>query len=268
MSRRDRAIVWTVLIGLGLFRPGVDLIDRWLVSSCWHTPSQWNAVADAAIRTGVVDGTIAGTPAPWRQASVHTVGSSRVAVVTVSDLRRARVAFLSDRYEVLGRFERVAADASLVTDETRGFKPLSHYWPIVRRDNRLHTLIAFASQSSQEPNTGVFAYIAIGRDANELLFVTRLGGPGPLWGALTHLDLDHDGIEDIAFYPKGQKDRPPLAAFVWDASRRTYVASVTADGRPLIAWWSTRPSDRVTIPSGAPIDDAILQVAARLQPTS
>jgi len=262
---RQRAIGWTLLAALGAFRPGADRLDRWLVSSCWSVPSQWNAVADAAIRTGVVDDTIGGAPAPWRQASVHPVGSSRIAVVTVSDLRRARVTFLTDRYEVLGGFERTAAEPSLVTDETRGFKPLSHYWPIVLRDNRLHTLIAFGSQSSQEPNTGVFAYVAVGRDENELLFVTRLGGPGPLWGALTHADLNRDGIEDIAFYPKGEKTLPPLATFVWDAGRRTYVSSVTDEGRPLIAWWSTTPVDRVTVRGGGPIDEAILKVASGLR---
>lgn len=115
---------WTLLVALGLFRPAVDRIDRWLVSSCWNIPSQWNAVADAAIRTGVVDATIAGRPAPWRQASIHTLESpttaAKVAIVTVSDMRRSRVTFLTDRYQVLGGFDRITPEPALITDEARG----------------------------------------------------------------------------------------------------------------------------------------------------
>src|SRR3954462_8761675 len=97
----SRTIAWALLLGLGLFRPGADRLDRWLAATCWNVPSQWNAVAGAAIRTGAVDATIGGRPAPWRQATVHTAGTSQVAIVTVSDFHRSRVTFLNDRYESL-----------------------------------------------------------------------------------------------------------------------------------------------------------------------
>jgi len=75
--------MWTVLVAAAAIRPGVDRFDRWLVSSFWDAPSQWNAIADVAVHTGVVDGTIGGAPAPWRQASVldpaHSLAVGRAA---------------------------------------------------------------------------------------------------------------------------------------------------------------------------------------------
>src|SRR3954470_15664208 len=182
----SRTIAWALLLALGLFRPGADRLDRWLATTCWNVPSQWNAVADAAIRTGAVDATISGHSAPWRQATVHTVGASKVAIVTVSDFHRSRVTFLTEGYGALGGFERISAEPPLVTDEARGYKPLSHVWPLVMHDARLHTLIAFAHLVSEEPNNGLFAYVAVGPAGNELLFVADLKwGPGPTWGVLS-----------------------------------------------------------------------------------
>jgi hypothetical protein len=256
-----RVIGWTMLCACGLFRPGVDRADRWLVSTCWTVPSQWNAVADAAIRTGAVDGTIRGAAAPWRQASIEMIGSTKVAVVTVSDMKRSRVTFLGERYESLGGFERVAAEPTLITDEARGYKPLSHVWPLVFRDGRLHTLVAFAHLVSEEPNIGLFAYAALGPVENELLFVSQLSwGPGPTWGVLSRMDVNGDGIEDFVLYPKGRRDQSPLATFTWDPRDRTYVPSVTSDGRGLISWWSTAPGSRVTFPRNAVLDDAVRRV--------
>jgi len=260
-----RTIGWTLLVVLGILRPGVDRFDRWLVSTCWNVPSQWNAVADAAIRTGVVDAELGGMHAPWRQASIHPAGNSRIAVVAVSDLRRARVTFIDEDYDDLGGFERVAAEPTLVTDAARGYKPLSHVWPIVRRDGRLHTLIAFAHLVSEEPNAGLFAYVAVGPERNELLFVNRLDwGPGPTWGVLAPDDLNGDGFVDLAFYSKGRKDSPPIASFVWDPAARTYVATVDPSAHGLIRWWSTSPRDQVVVPSGELLDDAVRKVASRL----
>jgi hypothetical protein len=262
---RSRAIGWTLLAVLGLVRPGADRLDRWLVSSCWNVPSQWNAVAEAAIRTGVVDAELGGVPAPWRQASVHRVGASRIAVIAVSDLRRARVTFVDENYQDLGGFERTAAEPTVVTDEARGYKPLSHVWPIVARAGRLHTLIGFAHLVSEEPNTGLFAYVAVGPERNELLFVTQLSwGPGPTWGVLAPSDLNGDGFEDFAFYSKGRKDLPPMASFVWNPVAATYVAAVDPAARRLISWWTTSPNDQVIVPTGELLDEAIRKIASRL----
>jgi len=260
-----RVIGWTLLVVLGLLRPGIDRFDRWLVSTCWNVPSQWNAVADAAIRTGVVDAELGGLRAPWRQASIHPAGDSRIAVIAVSDLHRARVTFIDENYQDLGGFERVAAEPTLVTDAARGYKPLSHVWPIVSREGRLHTLIAFAHLVSEEPNAGLFAYVAVGPERNELLFVTQLSwGPGPTWGVLAPADLNRDGFEDFAFYSKGRKDARPIASFVWDPAGRTYLAAIDPSAHGLITWWSTSPHDQVVVASGELLDDAVRKVASRL----
>ena len=252
-------------MALGVFRPMVDRLDRWLVSTSWNIPSQWNAIADAAIRTDVVGDSIAGRPAPWRHASVDANASPPIAVITVSDLRIARVAFVTDRYQNVGGFERAADAPSLVTDEARGYKPLSHIWPIVVQNGRLHTLIGFTHLVSEEPNAGMFAYVAVGPDGNELLFVCELSwGPGPTWGMLARLDLNHDGFEDFAVYPLGRRDAVPLAEFVWDAGDQRYIAAAAPAARPLVSWWSTTPSDRVRIRRDMNIDDAVHQIVPRL----
>jgi hypothetical protein len=247
---------------LGLFRPGIDAADRRLVSPCWNVPSEWNAVADAAISTGAVDRSLGGEPAPWRQASIQAIGSVRIAVVTVSDMRRSRVTFLTEDYQVLGSFERIAGAATLVTDEARGYKPLSHVWPVDVRDGQLHTLVAFEHLVSEEPHRGLFAYVAVGADRNELLFVADLReGPGPTWGVLSRLDFDGDGSEDLVFYSRGERDRPPLATFIWDPRARTYVPSVMEEARPLIRWWSTTASARATFARGEVLEDVVRRVA-------
>jgi hypothetical protein len=261
MATYRRAVGWAAFLALGLFRPGVDLADRWLISNCWNIPSEWNAVADAATATGAVDGTLGGKPAPWRQASIQAVGSLKVAVVTVSDMRRARVTFLTEDYRILGAFERIAAEATLVTDEARGYKPLSHIWPLEVRDGRLHTLVAFEHLMSEEPHRGLFAYVAVGADRNELLFVADLReGPGPTWGMLSRLDLDGDGDEDLVFYSRGELDQLPLATFIWDPSARTYVPTVMEEARPLIRWWSTTAAARVTFARGEVLDDVVRRI--------
>ena len=242
-------------------RPGIDVVDRWLVRVCWNVPSEWNAVADAAIRTGVVDARVGGNPASWRQASVFTVDGSRLAVVTVSDMTASRSTFITDRYDVLGVLARTTSDAALVTDEARGYKPLSHIWPLVRRDGRLHTLIAMAPLRSDPPRLGVFAYVALGAHENELLFVCRLdAGPGPTWGELV-ADRD-DSKDDLVVYERGQRGEPPIATFTRDARAGTYTADVTDKGRALVSWWSPRGGEHITVPRDAAIDDAIRRVVA------
>lgn len=260
----SRAILWTFVAALALIRPGVDRFDRWLATGCWSVPSQWNAVADAAIRTGAVDATIDHEPAPWRHASVQAVGASRVAVVSVSDLHRSRITFLDEQYQPLGGFERIAAEPTLVTDEARGYKPLSHVWPLTLHGDRLHTLIAFAHLVSEEPNTGLFAYVSVGRTDTEVLFVCDLKwGPGPTWGVLSRSDVNGDGVEDFVFLPRGQRDQRPLATFIWDSVGQRYEPQLTDASRGLISWWSTAPGSRVIVPRDALIDNAVRELSLK-----
>ena len=258
-----RPIAWGALLVAAVLRPGVDAFDRRLVRPAWNIPSNWNAIAEAAMRSGAVDPGIAGRRAPWRQASVTAVGGKRLAIVTVSDLHRARVTFIDDRYQSLGSFERVVADPAVVTDETRGFKPLSHIWPIVEEPPRLLTLVTTAPMRSDPVNMGVFAYLGVGPADTELLFVCRLEwGPDSMHVELVRQDVDGDGHGDLVLYPRERHDVPPVARFVWQPKTREYAAAVSADARPLIAWWSTSPRKRITVPSSEPVDDAISAVAA------
>lgn len=263
MTTHWRAIAWAAFIATAVLRPGVDAIDRRLVQPAWNIPSNWNAIADAAIRSGAVDSHIAGQRAPWRQASVLSVAGRRMGVITVSDMRRARITFITDRYEPLASFERVVADPALVTDETRGFKPLSHIWPIVEEPPRLLTLVATAPLRSDPINMGVFAYLGVGAADTELLFVCRLTwGPDSMHVELVRQDVNGDGRGDLVLYPRERHDTPPVATFVWQPQTREYVATVGDDARPLVAWWSTSPAKRIVVPSNESIDEAISAVAA------
>lgn len=265
---RFHAAGWLVFLIAAAIRPGIDLLDRRLVERCWDIPSEWNAVADAAINTGVVDPDINGVRAPWRQASVLPVGGSRVAVVTVSDMSRARATFITERYQVVGVLTRTTTDPVLVTDEARGYKALSHIWPLVKQDDRLQTLISLTPLRSDPPLLGVFAYVALGAQENELLFVCRLVSvPGPTLGELVRADVNGDGFEDFVVYlraPRDQRASRVIATFIWDPRMREYATSITDEGRPIVAWWSSAPGDRVTVPRTVPVDEAILKVAARL----
>src|SRR4051812_47782609 len=216
--------MWAMFLAAAAVRPGIDVIDRSLAAVCWNIPSEWNAVAEAAMRTGVVEPRIGGSPARWRQASVLPIGGSRLAVVTVSDMTTAKSTFISEQYDILGVLARMTSDAALVTDETRGYKPLSHIWPLVRQDGRLHTLIAMAPLRSDPPRLGVFAYVALGERENELLFVCRLdAAPGPTWGEL--VPDRAGGKDDLAVFERGQRGEPPIATFAWNARAATYTAT-------------------------------------------
>jgi len=258
-----RAIAWGVLLVAAAARPGVDALDRRLVQPSWNIPSNWNAIADAAVRSGAVDPNLEGRRAPWRQASVLSVGGTRLGVVTISDLRRARVTFITDRYEPIASFERVVADPALVTDETRGFKPLSHIWPIVEEPPRLLTLVADAPLRSDPVNMGVFAYLGVGPSDTELLFVCRLAwGPDSMHVELVREDVNGDGHGDLVLYPRERRDAAPAARFIWQPATREYVATISPEARPLIAWWSTSPRNRVTVRADQPIDAAIAAITA------
>jgi len=231
-----------------------------------------------AVHTGVVDDTIAGAPAPWRQASVLDPGNSLavfggrvapsggpVAVVTVSDLHRSRAAFLDERYEVLGAFERETDARGVVTDETRGYKPLTHIWPLVIRDGRVHTLIAATQQFSQPLTDNLYTYLAVGPAETELLFICRLRWiPGAFHGLLDRVDLNGDGFEDLVVYPGQDRNAKPIATFTWDPRSRRFVADVTQGAAGIVSWWSTAPEDRVVVSRDQPVDAAIKRLESRL----
>jgi hypothetical protein len=264
---RVRDVVWALVLIGAIFRPGIDRFDRWLAGPFWDIPSQWNVVADVAIQTRAVDDRLDGMRAPWRQASVFkVVGDSRIAIVTVSDLRRSRATWLDADYKVLGQLSRATSIPELVTDETRGYKPLTHLWPILWQDGRLLTLVTFAPLYSNPPTDGLFAYIALGAEDNELLFVCRLRwGAASLHGMLGRDDVNGDGFGDLIFYNGERQDVPPLGVFIWHQGERRYVPRVTEDGRQFVRWWSTSPNDRVLIRRDQPIDDAVRGLEPRLQ---
>lgn len=264
-----RGAAWLTFVLLAIVRPGVDAFERRLVEVCWNIPSEWNAVADAAMRSGAVDPHLGGERAPWRQASVVQVADRRLAVVVVSDMSRSRATFMTDDYQVLGTFVRATTDPALVTDEARGYKPLTHIWPIVEDKGRLQTLIAFAPLKSEAPTMGVFAYLGVGVHDTELLFVCRLRwAPGPTYALLDRADLNGDGLADVALYANGRKDAAPIATFQWNPASREYVAHITDAAKPFLSWWSTSASNRVTIRREEIVDDAAAAIVARFDAAS
>lgn len=269
-----RAAAWVIFVTAALIRPGVDQLDRWLVRFCWNVPSEWNAVADIALQTGAVDSNIGGAVAPWRQASVLPVGEGRVAAVTVSDLRRSRVTFITEQYEPLGSFERTTADPALVTDETRGYKPLSHIWPLVEHENRLLTLISFAPLRSEPPTLGAFAYLAVGPGETEVLFVCTLRwAPGPSHTEVARTNVNDGSFGDLVLFPEGRRDAEPIAVFRWDPTARAFAATLGKGSDVFVSWWSTTPANRLIVRPGESVDDAVAGVlkglsASRTQPVT
>lgn len=256
---------WLVFVLWSVLRPGVDALDRWLVSPAWNIPSAWNAVADVAIKEALVDSRIAGAPAPWRRASILPVRSKKIAVVTVSDLRHSRTTFLSETYTTLGVFTRTTTDPALVTDEARGYAPLTHVWPILDDGDRIMTLVAFAPLRSGPPTQGMFAYLAVGPHDTELLFLGLLRrGRNSVYGLLDRALADNSGPGNIVLRYKGLRDRAPIATFSWNPARREYAATVTAEAQPLVSWWATSPANRLVVRSDESVDEAIGALAARL----
>jgi hypothetical protein len=255
-------VAWLALFVLAVFRPGVGRFDRALVRPCWGVPSMWHAVADAAIRTRAVDPILENQTAPWRQASVPNPYPPRLAVVTVSDLRQSRVTVLDESYRVRGLFERVTADPALVTDETRGFKPLSHLWPIRdwNRDGRLETLIAFSPTRSGLLKRGTFAFIALGAEANELLFACELRSRRGNLAVLEQGDGNNDGLIDLAIVARGTETTGPLAVFTWNATTRSFAPASRPTLGALASYWCTQPGERVSFSRHIAVDVAIHDV--------
>ena len=117
LERGRRALFCSVLVLTGVLRPGVDALDRWLVSVCWSVPSLWNAVAEIAVRQRAIDPWIEGRRASFRRACVLQAVPSRLAVVVASDMRRARITVVDEEYRVRGAFERTISNPDLSARE-------------------------------------------------------------------------------------------------------------------------------------------------------
>jgi hypothetical protein len=263
-----RGLAWGLFLVVGVLRPGVDALDRWLAQGCWDVPSQWNAVADVAIRTGVVDARIGDAPALWRHASIVPLGSSRIAAVTVSNMVRSRVSFLNERFEALAVLERSNPSADLVTDEARGYKPLSHIWPLRERDGRLVTLVGFQSLVSEPLSHGRFAYLALGSRQNEVLFACDLRwAPGPTWSVMDQIAGEgNDGfVLHAREYGPERKDAPPVATFVWDDHDHRYVGHLAEGAATFVSWWSTAPDNRALFTPEETVDDVVNRLMSKVE---
>jgi hypothetical protein len=261
---KGRALFWAAVIAAGAFRPGLDTIERWLSRPCWSVPSCWNAVAEVAVRVGAIDPLVEGRPAPWRQASVFSVPRT-LGVVTVSDMVRSRSAFMDEDYHTLGLLERSVAEPLLVTDMARGFKPLSHLWPVYdsNRDGRLETLVAFAPTLSEELVSGTYAYLSLGEE-NEVLFACRLlSAPGPRFARLERGDVNGDGFEDLVV----RATEPPgtaYAVFEWRPDERGFLPREEAEAASFLSFWCSSDGDRMTFGRHESLDERVRPILARL----
>jgi hypothetical protein len=265
-------LISSVLALVGVFRPGVDALDRWLVRGCWSVPSLWNAVAEIAVQQGAVDSWIDGRRAPWRRASVLQAVPSRLAVVVVSDMRRARVTVIDEDYRVRGAFERTASKPDLITDEARGYMPLSHLWPVHEwyRDGRLVTLVALEPTYSEALAQNVFAFIALGSEDNEVLFACRLRGkryPGEV--VLERVDENVDGFADLVVYPYSTHDLHraadprPWAVFRWDPADRCFQPHLREGAETVLSYWRGTPAERVFFGRQDSLDGRLLELVKR-----
>jgi hypothetical protein len=269
LQRSRRALFCSVLALIGVFRPGVDALDRWLVSSCWSVPSLWNAVADIAVRQGAVDSWIEGRRTSWRRASILLAVPSRLAVVVVSDMRRSRITLVDEAYRVRGVFERTTSNPDLITDEARGYMPLSHLWPVHEwyGDGRLVTLVALEPTHSEPLGRNVFAFLALGHENNELLFACRLRGKQYTEEVvLDRVDADADGFADLVVspYPAPDPDRGvdtrPWALFRWDPAARSFEPHLREGAERVLSYWRGTPAERVCFGRQEPLDERVRQL--------
>jgi hypothetical protein len=267
-SRRVGWVLFcSVLALIGVFRPGVDALDRWLVSGCWSVPSLWNAVAEVAIRQGAVDPWIEGRRASFRRACVLLAVPSRLAVVVVSDMRRSRITVVDEEYRVRGVFERKTSNPDLITDEARGYMPLSHLWPVHDwyGDSRLVTLVALEPTHSEPLGRNVFAFIALGPENNELLFACRLRGKQYSDDVvLDRVDADADGFADLVVSPYPARPDPrPWAVFRWDPAARSFQPHVREGAEKVLSYWRGTPAERVFFGRQEPLDERVRQLVDR-----
>jgi hypothetical protein len=243
--------VWIVF---GLFRPGVDRFDRWLAGPCWHVPSLWHALADVTVNTGVVDPMVGGVAASVRRASVHQFVHARYAVAAMIELDQSHVSVIDEHYRVVGRFRRRTPMTEKLTERRRGLQALSHLWPVYDSygDGRITTLVGFAAIGAGDQARGAYAYLALGEERNEVLFVcdVRTGHPHPRV-LLVVEDVNGDGYDDLTFRQTRRKNdrkpiaEEPLAIFRWDVERRVFLPDVPERSRGFLSFWCATPDARL-----------------------
>ncbi len=248
-----RAVIVIAGLAFGVFRWGVDRLDRRLAAVCWNVPSLWNAVAEAAAKTGVIDSTILGSEVLLRRASVHSFFQVRYAIVAQSDLFRTDIYVINEAYDVVGRFRRQTTQSQLITDRRRGLSPLSHLLPVYdsRGTGRLSTLIGFSPLESKNRARGKYAYVSLGPVVNEIQMVCDIR-TSPHWSEVTIVvdDVTDDGLDDIAIYAlteigeKSAIDPRPIAAFHWDDETSCFVPDVPAEIATFLSYWCATPDSR------------------------
>jgi hypothetical protein len=220
-------------------------------------------VAEVAVRLGALDVAFDGRAAPWRQASI--LAAPPLGVVTASDMVRSRSAFVDEDYHTLGLLERSVAEPLLVTDMARGFKPLSHLWPVYdsNRDGRLETLVAFAPTLSEELVFGTYAYLSLGEE-NEVLFACQLrSAPGPRFARLERSDVNGDGFEDLAVRAT-ERPNTAYAVFEWRPDERGFLPREEAEAALFVSFWCASEGDRMTFGRHESLDERVRPILARL----
>ncbi len=264
-----RLLIVAAWLVFGVFRAGVDRLDRSLTAACWDVPSLWSAVAKTAVRTGAVQPYVGGTVARLQRAAVQDFFNTRCAIVTLSDSHRSHIYIIDADYNVLARFRRQTSNALLVQDRWRGLTPLSHLWPVYDSagDGRLSTLIGFSPVGSVRQAAGTYAYITMGQDRNEVLFVCHVNaGRGRRPVMLSIEDYTRDGLDDLVVHPverHGAKRivRPEaLAVFRWNKEKRAFEPQVTEGTESVLAYWCSAPGRRVTFQPDEWMDEELVQM--------
>jgi len=67
-------------------------------------------------------------------------------------------------------------------------------------------------------------------------------------------------------FERGRRADPPVAIFLSDPRTHAYSGKLTEQGNRLVSWWSSSADNRVTVPRGAPIDDAVARIVAGFSP--
>jgi hypothetical protein len=257
-ARRVRLVLIAAWVTFGVFRVGVDAVDRALADWCWRVPSLWNDVARVAVRTGAVSSDIDGAPATVLHATVRGFFNTRFAIVTVSDLRRSEISILNSDYKVVGRFRRESEQAEMVVEKWRGYQPLTHLWPVfdAHGDNRLETLIGFSPIHSAKVARGMYAYVSLGESSNEIVFACDIETGPRIPAVLIGIDdANNDRLQDIVIreVTKTRQRKMvgdgPMAVFAWHDAEKRFGLLETDNSERLgfLRYWSRRADDRVIV---------------------
>ncbi len=263
---RLRLLLFMIWMTFGVFQLGTQSLDHRLARWCWSVSNLWNTVAKVAVQSGAVDGHIDGERATVQHASVHSLANSRYAIVTVSDWQRSEISILDWDYRVMGRFRRRTEDATMVKQKWRGFQPLTHLWPVydAHSAGRLETLIGFAPIHSAKVALGRYAYVALGSEQHELLFVCDIDTGPRIPAVLIGIDdNNNDRYEDIVVQEVTKTDKrkmvgkKPLVVFEWDEMQKCFVPKVSQE-TSFIRYWCSSPSDREYVPIDTWIDKTMV----------